>query len=171
MQELGYGPAKRLAIKVSTRNLSGYRDAAVILIDQLKHIYIDGELEPVETPNWFPKVKRKDYTVGLNLSISGVDDPDQNFFEFYGCGSDGNPDGYCNPELDAWFERQSIEPDPDKRRKLVWEIERKLAEDGARPILFHGHAATCWHPQVKGFTSTVNSVYNAARFEDLWLDR
>jgi peptide/nickel transport system substrate-binding protein len=171
MQELGYGPDRRLAIKVSTRNLSGYRDAAVLLIDQLKHIYIDGELEPVETPNWYPKVKRKDFTVGLHLAISGVDDPDQNFFEFYGCGSDGNPDGYCNPELDQWFERQSVEPDPDKRRQLVWDIERKLAEDGARPILFHGHAATCWHPQVKGFTSIVNSVFNSARFEDLWLAR
>jgi peptide/nickel transport system substrate-binding protein len=36
MQKLGYGPDKRLAVTVSTRNVPGYRDAAVILIDQLK---------------------------------------------------------------------------------------------------------------------------------------
>ena len=49
MQKLGYGPDKRLAVTVSTRNVPGYRDAAVILIDQLKEIYIDGQLETIDT--------------------------------------------------------------------------------------------------------------------------
>jgi peptide/nickel transport system substrate-binding protein len=58
MEKLGYRPDKRLEIKVSTRNLAPYRDAAIILIDQLKEIYITGELEPVDTVQWFPKVMR-----------------------------------------------------------------------------------------------------------------
>jgi ABC-type transport system substrate-binding protein len=41
MQTLGYGPDNRLKIKVSTRNTPFYRDPAVILIDQLKEVYID----------------------------------------------------------------------------------------------------------------------------------
>ena len=41
MQKLGYGPDNRLKVKVSTRNIPPYRDPAVILIDQLKEIYID----------------------------------------------------------------------------------------------------------------------------------
>jgi len=73
--KLGYGAAKRLQIMVSTRNIAGYRDAAVILIDQLKQVYIDGELEPIETANWFPKIGRKDYQIGLNVTGSAVDDP------------------------------------------------------------------------------------------------
>src|SRR5438128_12680019 len=65
MDRLGYGPDKGLAVTVSTRNVPGYRDPAVILIDQLKEIYIDGELETVDTVNWYPKLMRKDYKVGL----------------------------------------------------------------------------------------------------------
>jgi hypothetical protein len=42
----------------------------------MKEIYIDGELDTVETANWFPKIARKDFMVGANLSGSGVDDPD-----------------------------------------------------------------------------------------------
>ena len=38
MEKLGYGPDKRLKIKVSTRNIAEFRDPAVILIDQLKQI-------------------------------------------------------------------------------------------------------------------------------------
>ncbi|MDP1881704.1 MAG: ABC transporter substrate-binding protein, partial [Bradyrhizobium sp.] len=53
MTKAGYGPDKRLAVKVATRNIPIYRDPAIILIDQLKGIYIDGELEVVETANWF----------------------------------------------------------------------------------------------------------------------
>jgi len=40
---------------LSSRNIPAYRDPAVILIDQLKEIYIDAVLEPVETANWFPR--------------------------------------------------------------------------------------------------------------------
>jgi len=52
----------------------------------------------------------------------------------------------------------------------VWEIERRLAEDDARPILFYPRVAYCWQPQLKGLTIMANSIYNGSRFEDLWLD-
>ena len=41
----------------------------------------DAVLEPVETANWFPKIYRKDYTIAINGTESGVDDPDQQFYE------------------------------------------------------------------------------------------
>jgi len=171
MKKLGYGPDNRLKIKVSARNIPITRDPAVILIDQLKEIYIDGELETIETANWYPKVMRKDYTIGLNLTSKSVDDPDQNFYENYACGAEGNYEGYCNPEVDKLIDRQSAEANQEKRRELVWQIERKLVEDGARPIIFYPRAATCWHPYVKGLTIMVNSIYNGWRFEDVWLDK
>jgi peptide/nickel transport system substrate-binding protein len=73
--------------------------------------------------------------------------------------------------LQKLFDLQSIETDREKRRKLVWEIDKKLQEDAARPIIYHIRAGTCWHPQVKGLTLMVNSIYNGWRFEDVWLDR
>ena len=171
MEKLGYGPNKRLEVKVATRNVATYRDPAVILIDQLKEVYIDGLLDTVETANWHSKVTRKDYMVALNATGSGVDDPDQQFYENYACGSDRNYSGYCNPELDKKFDEQSKEPDQAKRKRLVWDIDRKLQEDAARPIIFHELRATCWQPEVKGLTMMVNSIYNGWRFEDVWLDR
>jgi len=171
MEKLGYQPATRLEIKVSTRNVAPYRDAAIILIDQLKEIYIDGELEMVDTVQWFPKVMRGDYTVGLNLTGNGLDDPDQTLYENFTCGAEGNYDRYCSPEVDKMVDRQSMEFDQKKRKELVWAIERKLAEDAARPILWHNRTGTCWHPYVKGYTLMVNSVYNGWRTEDAWLDK
>jgi peptide/nickel transport system substrate-binding protein len=171
MRKLGYGPDNRLALKVSTRNVPPFRDPAVILIDQLKDVFIEGELEIVETALWYPKMYRKDYKIGLNLTGGGVDDPDQQFYENYACGSARNYTDYCSPELEALFERQSAEADEGKRKRLVWEIERKLSEDGARPIIFYNRFAYCWQAPVKNWTMMVNNIINNFRLEDVWLDR
>ena len=171
MKKAGYGADKRLAVKVSVRNTPPFRDPAIILIDQLREVYIDAELDAVESATWFPKVYRKDYKIGLNLTGLGVDDPDAQFYENYACGSDRNYTGYCNPQMDKLFDQQSMEQDQEKRRDLVFEIDKKLQEDGARPILFHNRFATCWHPQLKGLTIMVNSLFNGWRMEDVWLEK
>ena len=168
MQKLGYGPDNRLKIKVTTREWSIYRDPAVLLIDQLKHVFIDGELEMVDTAQYFPKIQRKDYTAALNLQTSGPD-PDPAVQLFYGCGSNVNWDGYCNPEMDKLIEQQSREADPGRRKRLLWTIERKLAEDNVRPIIFYSRGGTCEQPWVKGLTIMVNSIFNGWRMEDVWL--
>jgi peptide/nickel transport system substrate-binding protein len=171
MQQLGYGPDHRLKVKASTRDTPPYRDPAVILIDQLKDAYIDADLETIDTAQWYPKVMRKDYTVALNLTGSTVDDPDQGLYENYTCGAEGNYNGYCNPEVDKLVDQQSMQSDRTIRKKLAWEIERRLAEDGARPIVYYNRAAVCWQPYVKGLTIMINSIYNGWRMEDLWLDK
>ena len=171
MQGLGYGPDKRLPVTVTTRNTAGYRDPAVIMIDQLKEIYIDGTLDAVDTPVYFPKVLRKDYAVGMAITETALDDPDQMFFENYVCGAERNYTGYCNPETDKLIDRQSAETDIGKRRQLVWEVERKLAEELVRPVIFFTRAATCRQPRVKNLTLMVNSLFNGWRFEDVWLDQ
>jgi peptide/nickel transport system substrate-binding protein len=171
MEGLGYGPNKMLKVKVATRNIAIYRDPAVILIDQLKHIYIEGELEPIDTTVWYTKVQRKDYQVGMNLTGVGVDDPDVNFYENYYSTSDRNYTAYKNPEVDRLIDQQSAELDIEKRKKIVWEIEKKLADDIARPIIGYNVSNTCWAPQLKGLVLQQNSIYNGWRFEDIWLDR
>ena len=170
MRKHGYGPDKRIAVKVSARNLAVYRDPAVILIGQLKDIYIDGELEPVETANWVPKLIRRDYQFALSLVGNGVDDPDQGYFENYACGSRTYMD-YCNPDIDRLMVEQSSMKDQEARRKVVWEICRRLTNDAVRPILFYTRAGTCWRPEVKGVTLMRNSTFNAWRMENWWLDR
>src|SRR5215471_16173644 len=171
MKKLGYGPDKHFNIKVTTRDIPPYRDPAVILIDQLKEIFIDGELEPIDTAQWYPKVQRKDYMVALNLTGTLTDDPDAMLYENYACGGVGNYNGYCDPEIDKLIEQQSIEANQERRKHIVWDIERRLVEDNAKPLLYFGRGGICWDPKVKGLTITVNSIYNGWRMEDVWLDK
>src|SRR6185295_19051662 len=109
MKKAGYGPDKPLKVKIATRNIAIYRDPAVILIDQLKQIYIEGELETIDTTVWYTKMQCGDYHVGMNLTGVGIDDPDVNFYENYHSTSDRNYSRYKNEKVDKMIDQQSAE--------------------------------------------------------------
>ena len=159
-----------LAIGGNGQAFTTYRDAAVILISQIKDIYIDAELELIETANWVPKLIRRDYQMALSQVGNGVDDPDQGYPENYACGGRTYMD-YCNKEIDALIAQQSAERDPEKRKQIVWEIDRRLTQDAVRPMIFFMRGGTCRHPAVTNMTIMVNSTFNGWRMEDVWLDR
>jgi peptide/nickel transport system substrate-binding protein len=171
MTKLGYSDSNPLKIKIQTRNLVTYRDPAVVLIDQLKKIHIQSELDVIDTTQWYPRLIRRDYTIGFNVTGISVDDPDGNLIENYACKSERNYTQYCNADVDKLLAAQSRELDKDKRKKMVWDIERILVEDGARPIIDFGVATNCWQPYVKGYVPHDNSQYNNLRYEDVWLDK
>jgi peptide/nickel transport system substrate-binding protein len=171
MRSLGYGPDNRINIKIMARNLPDFRDPASLVADQLKNIWIDAEIEAVETANYLPRLMRSDFVLALTAIGSGLDDPDQNFYENYICDSKRNYTRYCNPQVDQLIEQQSMQSDISKRRELVWKIDRQLQEDIVRPILFYMRKATCWSPQMNGLKLQENSIYNGWRMEDVWLNR
>ncbi len=142
-----------------------------MLQSQLRSVYIDATLEVVETSLWFNRLRRKEYALGVNATGNGVDDPDQTFYENFACKSGRNYTGYCNPEIERLFDKQSAESDRAKRLEIVHEIDVRLLADGARPPIYWSRSTTCRQPYVKGYTSMVNSIYNGFRFEDVWLDK
>ena len=171
MRKLGYGPDNMLQTKIFTRDISTFRDPALVMNDQLKSVYINADMDVVDTPVYYSRVFKRDYSLGVNNTGNALDDPDQTFYENFACGSLRNYSNYCNPELEKDFDAQSAEPDQQKRKAMVWEIERKLAADAARPVVYHNVAAMCWQPYLKNMTVMVNSIYNGWRWEDLWLDK
>ena len=171
MEALGYSKDNKLKLKITTRALDTYKDAAVILVDHLRAIHIEGELFVADSSVWYNIMQKKDYTVALNVTGVGIDDPDANLVENFLCKSERNFTRYCNAEVDTMIAEQSQEEDVEKRKRIVWAIEKKLIEDAARPVIYHSRSGTCWYQNVKGIVRHHNSIYNQWRFEDVWLDK
>jgi hypothetical protein len=74
-------------------------------------------------------------------------------------------------DVDKLIEQQSTRGDSARRKQILWQIERKLAEKDARPIIFYADGGTCMRPWVKGQVVMVNSIFSGARREDVWLDK
>ncbi len=169
MREAGYNEQNPLRIKVATRDIPSYRDPAVIMIDHLKHIFIEAELQTFDTALWYTQFARNQWTLAMNQNGSAIDDPDVIFYENYRCGGDRNYGHYCNRELDARVDAQSATLDQEARRRMVQEIDIQLQRDIARVILYQSGGATCHYPHVRGMRYAANSIYNHWRMEDVWL--
>jgi peptide/nickel transport system substrate-binding protein len=166
----GFGPGKPLRVELVTRAFAIYVDLGSFVVDQLRLVGVEATLKQLDTAAWFPTLARHDFQIGANLTAGVVDDPDAYFFENYKCGASRNYTNYCNDEVDRLIDLQSQEMDREKRQKLVWEIERKLEADVARPMLgWRKEYFTQW-PHVKNLVPH-NSLYNYGRMQEVWLDR
>jgi len=166
----GFGPGKPLRVELVTRTFAVYIDLASFIVDQLRLVGIEASMKQVDSAAWFPILARRDYQIGANLTAGGFDDPDAYFFENYKCGASRNYTDYCNEETDRLIDQQSQELDRAKRLKIVWEIQRKIESDVARPMLSWRKEYFAHWPYVKNLVAH-NSLYNYGRMQDVWLDK
>jgi len=170
LAEAGYGPGHPMKIEMVTRAIAIYLDFASFVISELKQVGVEANLKQIDTAQWHPLATRREFQIGANLTGLGVDDPDANFYENYACGSSRNYGDYCNEEVMRLIEQQSQETDAQKRLVLVWQIQRKLEEDGARPTMGWRVDRFAHFPYVKNLI--LNQVtYNCCRLQEVWLDK
>src|SRR5438445_4927581 len=135
LADAGFGPNKPLKVEVLTRRLPAFVDISAFVIAELRRVGIDASLRQVDTPQWGPLQTRGEFELGVDRNGVEPDDPDANFYEYFGCGSPRNYTGFCREEMTRLFDQQSQELDPKKRMSLVQEIQRKLEEAAVRPVL------------------------------------
>ena len=170
LAEAGFGPGKPLKVEMVTRAIAIYLDFAAFVVNELKSVGADVTLKQIETAQWHPLVTRREYQIGANLTGLGVDDPDANFYENFACGSPRNYGDYCNEQVTKLIEQQSQEIDPKKRLALVAQIQRKLEEDAARPVMGWRIDRFATQPYVKNLVPHP-VVYNCCRLQDTWLEK
>jgi peptide/nickel transport system substrate-binding protein len=170
LAQAGYGPGTPLRVDMVTRAFAIYVDLASFVVDQLRQVGVEATLRPVETSQYFPMLARRDYQIGANLTAGAFDDPDAYLYENYRCGSARNYTDYCSEEMDQLIDAQSSELDRERRLKRVWDIQRKLEADVARPMLAWRYEYFTRWPHVHNLLPH-NSLYNYARMQEVWLSR
>ena len=170
LADAGFTPASPLRVEVLTRGIAVYIDFASFVINELKQVGVEGTLKQVDTNQWYSLISRKDYALGANVNGFGLDDPDAIFYETYGCTSVRNYTGYCDEQVMKMIDQQSQEPDQKKRRALVAQIQKKLEEDAARPIMGWRLDYLAHWPHVKNLIPHHN-IYSYGRMQEVWLDR
>jgi peptide/nickel transport system substrate-binding protein len=170
LAEAGFGASNPLKVELVTRAIAIYLDFAGFVVSDLKQVGVEATLKQIDTAQWHPMVTRREFQIGANLTGLGVDDPDANFYENYACGSPRNYGDYCNEEVGRLIDQQSQEIDAQKRLTLVWQIQKKLEEDAARPTMGWRTDRFAHYPYVKNLI--LNQVtYNCCRLQEVWLDK
>lgn len=172
MEEAGYGPNKKLKTTFIVRNSApNFLMGATLAADQLRSIYIEGDVEQKEYTVFTGAVIKGAYAMAFETSGSAIDDPDVVLYENFKCESIRNYNKFCSRELEAKIDEQSSTIDPARRRQLVNAIDVTLQQETARVAVYHSTSSACWHPYVKGYLRSRNGIYTHHRMEDVWLDK
>ncbi|OWT58959.1 ABC transporter substrate-binding protein [Candidimonas nitroreducens] len=172
MEQMGYSSEHHKQLKLMVVNRPAHVTPATLLADQLRKIFIDVTLDAVDISVWGQRVTRRaGYQFTLWSAAPAIDNPDVILFEQLSCKSSRNYSNYCDSKTQEMIEQQSQIADQEKRLELVHAIDRRIAQQAARPALFTSYLGVCQYPYVKNAVRATNSIYNTYRFEDVWLNK
>jgi len=119
-----------LALKTSTDESTRLTSAAIA--DQWKRVGVALDLRPLEFATFYSDISRGSFQLYTLRWVGANNDPD--IFEYVFGSKKMPPDGanrghYRNPALDALLNSARLEMDQEKRKAILWEVQRIVAED------------------------------------------
>ncbi len=136
---------------------------------QLKKIGIESEIETLELGVYVDRWLKGDFdaTVALN---GGNPDPEVMFNRYWNTtGNLNKVAAYNNPDIDKLLEQGRMISDPEKRKPIYLDIQKKLAEAAPWVWLYVGYEYRAMQPFVKNFTPLPNGSQIYLR--EAWLDK
>ena len=135
LDEAGYprgadGVRFHLAIKTSTD--ASTRLLAQAIAGQWKNVGVELELRSMEYATFYSDISHGSFQLYTQRWVGGNNDPD--IFDYVFNSKKMPPDGanrghYKNPALDALLDRERAEPDREKTKLLLSQIQKIVAED------------------------------------------
>ncbi len=119
-----------LTLKTSTEEST--RVLGEALADEWKKVGVDLQLKPLENATFQADIGRGSFQLYTLRWVGANNDPD--IFEYVFGSKKIPPDGanrgrYRNPALDSLLDSARVEMDQEKRKAILWQIQKIVAED------------------------------------------
>jgi peptide/nickel transport system substrate-binding protein len=126
--------------------------AAQVIVDQLKKVGINSEVENLEAGVWADKViTKRDYDAFVCGLINGLD-PDGHTYRYFTTDGAFNFSGYKPPaKLDELLERGREVADPEKRSRIYSEAWDIINKDAPWIPLYNVPGVVAAQPDVRGY--------------------
>ena len=136
----------------------------------LRKIGVTSALEPLDVTAHRGNEVSGDYFMSTLAAGMDFDDPNDTFGQWYITNGGRWYQRHSVPEIDDLFNQQKSEPDFEKRRELVWEMDQIAMKQASYFPLQWLQANFVKWDFVKGMTATANPRTTNARLKYLWLD-
>ncbi len=157
--------------KVSLTNRSvklPYIDLGVYVVSAWKKIGIDAKHKLVESATWSKVRRTRDFELLIDpYGSSAAGDPDEVLVKFTS-GASPNWGRFSDPEVDKLYEQQKVELDPDKRAKMVQDLQRKVISEAYWMPGLWWTRIEVRSSKIKNYEPHHNHWMNR-RLEDVWL--
>jgi peptide/nickel transport system substrate-binding protein len=145
-----------------------YEPLGVWLIDQWRQIGLNVKQEVVEASAYHPLLKRGDFDVTMDFQCGFIVEPDLDLVRFI-TGSDANYGRHTDKVIDDLYHRQAAAADPEERKKIIRQFEKRLLDEEAHVIWTpQWHRIIPHSAKVKGWTITPSHYLNN-QLDTVWL--
>jgi peptide/nickel transport system substrate-binding protein len=132
------GVRVRLTLKTSTD--ASARLVAEVIAEEWKRIGVALELRSLEYGTFYSDITRGSFQLFTSRWVGGNNDPD--IFEYVFSSKKFPPEGanrghYRNPKLDVLLDAARVETGREKRKGILWEIQKIVAEDEPYLLLWY----------------------------------
>ena len=115
---------------------SPYEPVGVFLIDQWRKIGLNVTQQVLETTAYFNDIRSGNFDVMVDFQADYMDEPDLHLAKFLSVDrNSANYARFTDRTLDDLYDRQTKETDPEKRKQLVWEFERRVLDEQAYVVM------------------------------------
>jgi len=170
--------ARRLLKEAGVENLSftllnravpqPYEPFGIWLIDQWRQIGITVKHNPVETSSWFGALRKGDFEVAVTAPCNSIVEPDMDIHWFLTT-SPVNYGKHKDTVMDDLYVRQSRTVDPEERRRLLRQFEKRLYDEEIHFIMgFQWHRIIPHLSKVRGWTIMPSHFLNQ-QLDTVWL--
>ncbi len=149
-----------------------YEPVAVWLIDQWRQTGLNVKQEVVEAAAYYGSVLRKPeaFEVAMDFQCGFIVEPDLDLYKFVS--TDKNPANYAYYQdrvLDDLYTKQSRSPDPEERKKLIRQFEKRLLDEEAHYLMtLQWHRIIPHSSKVHGWQITPSHYLNNT-LDVVWL--
>jgi peptide/nickel transport system substrate-binding protein len=170
LAEAGFPKGFKTQLTVTSGLTRDLVDDAQLVQRYLKDVGIDAELKIQEYGAYVATTVQGKFE-GLARTPTGVTwEPDGRLYRAYASDSSRNVGHVNDPTLTAMLKEQRRTKDLEARKKLIFEIQRYVAEQQYYVYLNSNTITTSWQPYVKNFAPNHSFDYGN-RAAALWLER
>lgn len=109
-----------------------YEPMAIYLIDQWSKVGLKATQNVRETAAYNTDLSSGNYEVGVDFNCDFMDEPDLQLIKFLSKEKSSiNYGRYSDATLDDLYAKQSGETNPERRKQLVWQFERRVLDEMA----------------------------------------
>jgi len=147
-----------------------YEPEAIWLIDQWRQIGVNVTQEVIEAAAYFTPLRAGDFQVAIDFQCGFIVEPDLDIYKFIS--SDKNPANYgryTDRVLDDLFDKQARSVNPEERKTLLRQFEKRLLDEEAHYIMtLQWHRIIPHSSKMHGWQITPSHYLNN-QLDTVWL--
>jgi peptide/nickel transport system substrate-binding protein len=163
--------AENLSFTYSNRGTSmPYEPLAIWLIDQWRQIGVTVKQQVIEPAAYYNTLRSGDFQVAADFQCGYIVEPDLDMYKFLS--ADKNPANYgryTDRVLDELYDKQARASDPEERKKLIRQFEKRLLDEEAHYLMtLQWHRIVVHSSKVHGWQVTPSHYLNN-QLDTVWL--